>query len=313
MSRALLVALVCLVAAPSAHAQDRPTEDNEPRVRFAVGLDYAGLAGRGDGGAGGFRLQLGARVHEYLAVYWQGRVLVGGFVGGDDTGAGLGLGWNTAMAELNLGIFQFGAGPSVDYRYGCQIDGTQGTTTLACSDAIAPGLATRAGFRFGTFAFSGDMHVSFEETGPMVWVSFGVALMFGDVAREPMRFATSDHDSRRETAELDDEDLTDPFLASAPPRPRATTPGRRLDDPWDEVESQRWILGEGQGAEPVEPEIERWSPFSSPPVRPTRVTRSAPATRAGSAPARSSEPSLGGDLEFDDSDDPIGGLEDSEQ
>ncbi len=165
-------------------------------VRFGIGIDYGGLAGRGDGGAGGLRLQLGARVHEHVALYWQGQALAGAFVSPDETIA-VGLGWNAAMVEASYGIFQVAAGPSFDASLRCAVDAGQTTaaSALGCEAFAGPGIASRVGARLGAFALSGDLHVSFYEAGPDVWVLFGIGVQLGDEATEPMTFGVADRDA----------------------------------------------------------------------------------------------------------------------
>lgn len=171
-------ALTLLMAAPAA------AQGYESSFRFGLGLDYGGLAGRGDGGSGGLRLQLGARLHENVAVFYQGQALVGVFVSDADAQIAV-RNWNAAMVEAIWGVFSLAAGPSVDVGWGCTADLSQ-VGAQECGDLLAPGLSARAGVRFGVFTLSGDLHVSFSEPDPEVWVQAGIGVQLGDVATEPM-------------------------------------------------------------------------------------------------------------------------------
>ncbi|MFK7984681.1 MAG: hypothetical protein AB8I08_01540 [Sandaracinaceae bacterium] len=209
-------ALVLLVASPAAAQQTY-----ESSFRFGLGLDYGGLAGRGDGGAGGLRLQLGARVHDNLAVLYQGQALVGVFVG--DTDAQLAVrNWNAAMVEAIWGIFSLAAGPSFDVGWGCTADAAQAATS-ECGDFVAPGLAARAGVRFGVFTLSGDLHVSFTESDPEVWVLAGLGVQLGDIATEPM--LNPDTTDRGRPSVVMRREQRRVY------RPRRRTPAEELDEP----------------------------------------------------------------------------------
>lgn len=208
-------ALILLVAAPAAAQQNY-----ESSFRFGLGLDYAGLAGNGDGGAGGLRLQLGARLHDNLAVLYQGQGLVGVFVG--ETDAQLAVrSFNAAMVEAIWGVFSVAAGPSVDVGWGCTADAQAATS--ACADFVAPGLSSRLGVRFGVFTLSGDLHVSFTDPEPEVWVAAGLGVQLGDVATEPM--VNPDTTDRGRPAVVMRREQRRVY------RERPRTPAEELDDP----------------------------------------------------------------------------------
>ena len=94
MPRALLLVALLLPAAPAA------AQTYDSGFRFGLGLDYGGLAGRGDGGVGGLRLTAGARVHDNVAVYWQGQALGGAFVEPERV-IGVFQGWNSVLVEAD--------------------------------------------------------------------------------------------------------------------------------------------------------------------------------------------------------------------
>jgi len=304
MPRALVAALPLLLLLAAAPAAAQPSYDSPLRV--GLGLDYGGLAGRGDGGVGGLRLQLGARLHDYFALYWQLQVLGGAFVQPEEVNA-IALGWNAAIAELDYGIFQIGAGPSVDVRVECAIATGQDGGVGACGVTPAPGLAARAGLRFGAFALSGDLHVSFEETGPDVWVLAGIAMQLGDQAREPMRFAASEPEPPP-SPPIEDE----PFggvVIQAPVVARATTIGRRLGDPvfWDPPaapDAEAPIEAESPELAPA-PVVQR---FGREDVTSSVRRQSArdPAPRSSARPTEAEDfDALDGEVD----EDPIGGLD----
>ncbi len=309
-SALLSLLVITLVASPAAA---QPYED---ALRFGLGLDYGGLAGRGDGGAGGLRLSLGARVHEHVAIYWQGQALGGAFVETDRV-LGVFRGWNAAMVEASYGIFQVAAGPSFDVGVTCSVATGQDGGLERCDAVVAPGLATRAGFRFGILALSGDLHVTFDEhLGPDVWVLAGLGIQLGDVASEPMRFPSTDPADReaREDAPMPEVEEAPSFEASQRPIIARTGPpparafGRWLDDPRD-------LFGtDADWAATPEPaaEVESFEPARAPVVRrfsarDVRTRRAAPAPRTTEAPPEM--PELADTLDAEASDDPIEGLE----
>jgi len=330
MPRALVVALLLLLPSAPAAAQSYDSS-----FRFGLGLDYGGLFGRNDGGAGGLRVQVGARVHEYLAFYYQGQALGAGFVG-PESGAGMFLGWNAVLTEINLGIFQLGAGPSVDVTMGCDVEASQGaTSTSGCFDGVAAGLATRAALRFGMFTLSVDLHATFNGPEPMVWGLMGVGMQLGDVPREPMRFAATDRSGGSEPiGDPVEEPLPEAFAWTEPTPPARRTLGERtrlataglfgraLDDPYDptalpdEVEDAALDASIDASIEapvPTQPDepARAGAPvrrFSAGDVR--RSARRARARRPQAAPTprRRRAPRVRGGLEFEGSDDPLEGL-----
>ncbi|MCB9592280.1 MAG: hypothetical protein H6719_06080 [Sandaracinaceae bacterium] len=311
MPRALLLVALLLPAAPAA------AQTYDSGFRFGLGLDYGGLAGRGDGGVGGLRLTAGARVHDNVAVYWQGQALGGAFVEPERV-IGVFQGWNSVLVEADVGIFQLAAGPSFDASLLCNVDTGQGGGLTSCADRFAPGLATRAGVRFGIFALSGDVHVTFDElAGPQVWVLAGVGIQLGDTASEPMRFpSTDDTDDLSEDPPLEVEEAPieitrRPMIAEAEPTARSI--GRLLDDPRHPSDA---LLPSHVLPARAEPRVEVEPERSAAPV----VRRFSPrdvedgATRpslspAQARPSRPTQPDVRDDLELEDSDDPIDGLE----
>ncbi len=320
MHRAFVVTLLLLLPSMPAAAQSY-----DSNLRFGLGLDYGGLFGRDDGGAGGLRVQLGARVHEYVAVYYQGQALGAGFVG-SESGTGMFLGWNAVLVELNYGIFQIGAGPSFDVMFGCDVGVSQSTPSASgCFESVAPGLATRAALRFGMFTVSVDLHATFNETGPMVWGLMGLGTQLGDVPREPMRFGVSDHDLEGPTAvEAADLNLDEGAwieLHAPTPLDRRTRAsfiargsyGRALDDPYDPrvdmPEPDPVVLTAAPSAQTPErataPVVRRFTPDdvgTNPPTLPPTPERVTEAPTAAS-------PEIEGGLGFEGSDDPLEGLD----
>ena len=252
MTRLIGVASVLAVLSVSQLASAQAYESS---FRFGLGLDYAGLAGRGDGGAGGLRLTLGARLHDHFGVYYQGQALAGAFVSGDEVLATF-MGWNAVLAEANLEIFSLGVGPSLDATARCTFATAQGASgSGACLDYVAPGLAARAGLRFGALSFSGDLHVTFDEDrGPDVWVLFGVGMSLGDVASRPMTMPWSTPppvEAERPSAEA--REAGERRAARRRPRPEPSAQpgglGRRLDDPAPgRVESSGRVRADGSAS-----------------------------------------------------------------
>lgn len=311
MHRAL-AAVLALAWLPAAPAAAQPYESS---LRFGLGLDYGGLVGRGDGGAGGLRLQLGARVHEHVAIYWQGQALGGAFVEPERV-LGVFRGWNAAMVEASYGIFQIAAGPSFDANVTCDVATGQGGGLAGCDALVAPGLATRAGLRFGILALSGDLHVTFDEhLGPDVWVLAGLGVQLGDVARGPMEPPSTDPLDRAPPEPIEAREERPPFDAIPPPRvARAGAPpagrfGRWLDDPRDPLGTDPdWAT-----APPAPEPIEDFEPARAPEVRrfSSRDVRTTPRAPAPARPVAegSAVPELDDQLDPEASDDPIDGLE----
>lgn len=308
-------ALLCTSLVLTAPAAAQGYESN---LRFGLGLDYAGLFGRDDGAAGGLRLSLGARVHEHAAIYYQGQALGGLFVG-DEEATGMFLGWNAVIAEASYGIFQVGAGPSLDVAVVCESALFEGQVSSAsCATDVAPGLATRAGVRFGIFVVSVDLHATFPEgQDPTVWGLVGIGVQLGDVATGPMLFPSSEPRAREEdeyepvdVAPLERELPADESRAPsslAAMSPATMSPGRRLADPCgtgcasapSEAQAERGAAPERSRA----PTVRRFS------RRDVRVSRAPARDRAREQESRETERPMRDELQFEGSDDPIEGLE----
>ena len=119
-SLALGVALCAAV--PVAHAQRRTrvvyvvpaSAPPVARARLGVQLDIGGFA-RTDAGLGfGLTGAFGTQYGDHFAIYYQPRLILGGFESGPRDGAVFAW-YNTAMFELTvLDLLQLGAGPSLD-------------------------------------------------------------------------------------------------------------------------------------------------------------------------------------------------------
>lgn len=303
MQRAqLAVALVLLSSTFAAPAQ---AQGYESSFRFGFGLDYAGLAGR-TGGLGGLRLQLGARVHEHAAVYWQGQLLGGAFNDSEGLTVG-GVGWNAVLAEASYGIFQVAAGPSFDVTMLCGISGTaQDVAVSECAPRVGPGIAARAGVRFGIVTLSGDLHVTFDEqVDPTVWVLAGVGIQLGDVATEPMTFPSAEEEPPPAPA-------WEPPPLSPPPVRRPSGLGHALDEPTDPL-AEDDVSTEPTVDVDVEVGADAEADYRAPTVQrferddvDTSSRTSAPRERRAREPRN---PDLRDELDIVVDDDPIGGLE----
>jgi hypothetical protein len=104
-------------------------------IRFRFGIDGTGGAFvRGPQLAfGGLRARLGIQLGDWFSLYYQPTGLVGAFMHrADGRDAAAGLLWNSFLAEVTLfDIVQLGAGPSVDFVWGCS---DTPNSSLSCSD-----------------------------------------------------------------------------------------------------------------------------------------------------------------------------------
>ncbi|MGE0789575.1 MAG: hypothetical protein AB7S26_28140 [Sandaracinaceae bacterium] len=316
MYRPAVLVTLLFASSPLGHAHAQSVDSSSsfgPRFRFGIGLDQASLVGRGDGFGGGLRLTLGARLHEYVALVWQGQVLGAGFFGADNETA-MFAGWSSVLAEADLGIFQLGAGPSFDVTLSCPLEvdvDTQTATFVGCADRVAPGLALRAGVRFGIFTLSADLHATFDDArsdaeasmgyAPSAWFLVGLGIQLGDTAREPMRFPSTDRPPRAR----DEDDLSIEPTHAVPSRPAASTSlGRALSPPPTEAPEERSAPAPRIAPPPERAPMPVTRRFDADDV--SRGTHIRPVERT---PEVASEgPALDG-LDLEDTSDPIDGAE----
>jgi hypothetical protein len=158
------------------------TNEDFTHFRFGLGLDGNYLLASGVNGAGvGLQIRLGAQINQWFAVYYQGHGLVGGVVGGSESGnAGvLGAAFNSAMAELTLPFVHIGAGPSVDY---VGIAGCSAASGCANDTGVHFGLDGRVALvigghgpgRHGGFAINFDAHPTFLDGATLTTLSLGL-------------------------------------------------------------------------------------------------------------------------------------------
>lgn len=117
---------LALAATPAeAEAQARPLRADHARLRFAVGGEGGFFAGSLRGGLGGVQVRAGVQLNDLFGVYVQGQGLIGGMF---DTGPDVaGFAYHSLMADVTLAnVFQFGAGPSIDFIWGCEANRGQG-------------------------------------------------------------------------------------------------------------------------------------------------------------------------------------------
>lgn len=111
---AAIPALLALLAVTPVEAQEHRT-----RLRAGVSGVGGGFVGATQGALGGLSPRVGIQIDDTLAIYVQSQWLLGEFL--REPGRGLaGFSFHALMFDFTLAnVFQFGAGPSLDYVFGC--------------------------------------------------------------------------------------------------------------------------------------------------------------------------------------------------
>jgi hypothetical protein len=132
------------------------------RADFILGVsaEGGGLVGPQQVAMGGLGLRLGFDVAGPLAIFVQSQGFVGRLTSGPQGGSAEGLMWNSLMADVHVGAFHVGAGPSLDFAWGC----TSGGPSQGCIHG-APlfGLDGRVALNFDHFVLSVDVHPTFVD------------------------------------------------------------------------------------------------------------------------------------------------------
>ena len=124
---ALALALASVGGVATASAQDTVVvvhhhheHQLRPRIRFGVSGVGGGFFGPVYGAAGGIAPRIGLQLTDVVAVYLQGHLMLGGFEPDRPDPRFGGFAFHEAMFELTIADrFQFGAGPSLDFIWGC--------------------------------------------------------------------------------------------------------------------------------------------------------------------------------------------------
>ncbi len=138
---ALVFAIASVGSIAAASAQDTVVvvhhhheHDLRPRVRFGLSAVGAGFVGQVYGAAGGIAPRIGVQFTDVVAVYLQAHLMLGSFEPDRPNARFGGFAFHSLMFELTIADhFQFGAGPSLDFLWGC--DSNDPRPTCGRSDA----------------------------------------------------------------------------------------------------------------------------------------------------------------------------------
>lgn len=166
---AALITLCLLTVAPQTASADAP------RPRVGISLAGGGFAGSVHGGYGGLQGRLGVQWLGF-AMYVQSQGLVGGI--GPDRGSDAVVGGllNTLMFEATAGILRLGAGPGLDFFWGC----SSPQHPNVCS-TVGPyfSLDARLALQVLPFSISLDVHPTWLAKDEIAtWMTLGVGLDF---------------------------------------------------------------------------------------------------------------------------------------
>lgn len=168
-------------------AQDRVVVDvdvraehrDRPRLRFGVSGVGGGFVGAIHGGLGGIAPRIGVQFTDMIAVYLQGHGLIGGFAPDPGDATVVGFAFHEAMFEVTFAdMFQLGAGPSLDFVWGCT--GDNGGASCGRGGPFVGG-DFRAAFVLGNRGPGRRAGVSFSVDVHPTWVDrdFATVLLFG--------------------------------------------------------------------------------------------------------------------------------------
>lgn len=165
------LALVLLAAAPA---------DAQHRTRLRVGLSGVGggFVGMTQGALGGLSPRVGIQLDDTFAVYLQGQGLVGQFIGSPSREVA-GVALHALMFDLTLGhLVQLGAGPSLDFVWGCSESNQRGCTGAGPYLGGNLRVAVLAGYRRPSGRagpiFSFDVHPTWLGEDLIVTMLFGI-------------------------------------------------------------------------------------------------------------------------------------------
>jgi hypothetical protein len=147
-----------------------------PRLRFGLSGEGGGFFGATYGGAAGLAPRIGVQFNDVVAVYVQAHLLLGNLEPDRPDARFAGFAFHEAIFELTVADrFQFGAGPSIDFVWGC--DANDGRAWCGRGDGRFGG-----DFRFAV-ALGGDgpgrRHgVVFSMDAHPTWLDPNFATMF---------------------------------------------------------------------------------------------------------------------------------------
>ena len=167
-----LAIVVCTTRVLAAEESNAKVDDGTAvRLRVDAGLDLSvfqatGGAGGGYGGIYGYgvgpHLRVGAQLKPWLAVYYQGQLVLPA----NDTVLNKAL-WNSAEVEATYKLFQLGLGPGVDVL-------TIGVPVAMCP---APcGMTTGANVASAFFGVDGHIGVAIRDRAPGRHLGFAASL-----------------------------------------------------------------------------------------------------------------------------------------
>lgn len=154
LASAFFLALALTFSAASVEAQ---RQHDHARLRFGLSGVGGGFVGAAHGAVGGIEPRVGVQFNDVFAIYVQGQGLIGQFLPGPGDNLA-GFAFHSLMFEITLAdTFQFGAGPSLDFVWGCD--------ERYQSSCTSSGPYTGGNFRF---AFLVDEHIAHRRSGFVV-------------------------------------------------------------------------------------------------------------------------------------------------
>lgn len=159
--RRLLSILVLALPLGLAGSLAAPTPASAQFV-FGVSVEGGGFVGPQQAAMGGVGLRLGLDVAGPFSLFVQSQGFVGRLTSGPQGGSAEGLLWNSLMADLHFGPVHVGAGPSLDFAWGC----TEGGPSQGCIHGSPLfGVDGRVALQFDHFVLSFDVHPTFLDGG----------------------------------------------------------------------------------------------------------------------------------------------------
>lgn len=157
-----------------------PVEAQENRTRPRVGVSSVagGFVGATQGVLGGLSPRVGIQIDDTTAVYLQSQWLVGEFL--SEPGRGLaGALLHALMFDVTIaGRYQFGAGPSLDYVFGCDDAHQSACRGAGAYFGVDLRVAVLAGYTRSTGragpVFSFDIHPTWLGDDALVTMLLGI-------------------------------------------------------------------------------------------------------------------------------------------
>jgi hypothetical protein len=157
----------------------RETHWGHPRLRLGFSGVGGGFVGAFQGAGGGLAVRVGVQLNDVVGIYLQGHGLITEFLPDPRPTSIIGFAFHELMLDITLlEIFQFGAGPSIDFIWGCTND--NGGAMCGRGGAFFGG-DFRIAFAFGGHGPGRREGIVFSIDAHPTWVDhdFATMMLFG--------------------------------------------------------------------------------------------------------------------------------------